>query len=74
MRRIKVKLLSKSTSSTDKDTLLQTCVNGLHTTLKIVKDTAGPATAVVPGLQAGLNGLLFILDVVKVDCCSCSLL
>jgi hypothetical protein len=74
MRRFKTKLLSKSTSSTDKDTLLQTCVNGLHTALNIVKYTAGPATAAAPGLQAGLNGLLLIIDVVKVDCHSCPLL
>jgi hypothetical protein len=74
MRRLKAKLSSTSTSSTDKDRLLLTCVNGLYAALKIAKDTVGPAAAGVPGLQAGLNGLFFILDVVKVGCCSRHLL
>jgi hypothetical protein len=70
MRRIKAGLSSSSTSSKDKDRLLLTCVNGLQTAIKIIKGVAGPAGVAVPGLQAGLSGLLFILDVVKVECCS----
>jgi hypothetical protein len=73
MRRIKAKLSSKSTSSTsDKDRLLLTCLDGLHTILGMAQDIAVPAGVAVPGLQAGLKGLFMILDVVKVECCSFS--
>jgi hypothetical protein len=40
-------------------------ISGLQTTLQIAKEAAGDAG--VPGLQAGIDGLLFVLDVIKVD-------
>jgi hypothetical protein len=72
MHTIKAKLSPRSTSSRDKDRLLLTCINGLQSAIQILWDAAGPASSGLPGLQAGLNGLFFILDVVKVDCPSSS--
>jgi hypothetical protein len=65
---IKSKLKSKLTTS-PKDTqrvkrACSTAANCLQTILQIAKEVAGSAGA--PGLQAGIGGLLVVLDVVKV--------
>jgi hypothetical protein len=55
------------TKYVNKDHLKQACstaASGLHTTLQIAKEAAGHAG--VPGLQAGITSLLFVLDVIKV--------
>lgn len=65
---IKSKLISRiSTGSNSKKRkqLVDSCVTGLQTTLQIIKDASGIAG--VPGLQAGLAGLLFVIDVIKVN-------
>jgi hypothetical protein len=57
------------TSPQDKERLKRACstaVTGLQTTLRILKEAVGDAG--VPGLQAGVGGLLFVLDVIKVGC------
>jgi hypothetical protein len=65
---IKAKLASKlETSAEDKERLKRACstaVSALETTLKIIKEAAGDAGP--PGLQTGIGGLLFVLDVIKV--------
>lgn len=63
----KSKLKSK-VPATSKEELKRACssaASGLQTTLQIVKEAVGDAG--VPGLQAGIGGLLFVLGVVKVD-------
>ena len=69
IRSAKAKLKSKLTTSTeDKERLKRACstaISGLEVTLGIAKQVAGSIG--VPGLQAGICGLLFVLDVVKVN-------
>jgi hypothetical protein len=64
----KSKLKSKlSTSPSNKERVKRACaasISGLQTTLRIAKDAAGHAA--VPGLQTGIGGLIYVLDVIKV--------
>src|ERR1700677_4242290 len=66
---IKVKLISKLPVRPEgkkrPNQAYITAVSGLETVLTIVKDVAGSAGP--PGLKAGISGLLFVLDVLKVD-------
>jgi hypothetical protein len=65
---VRAKLQSKLTVNTkDKKRLSRTCstaISGLEAILDILNKVAGNAGP--PGLQAGITGVLFILDVVKV--------
>jgi hypothetical protein len=65
---VKAKLASKlETNADDKERLKHACstaISALETTLKIIKEAAGDAGP--PGLQTGISGLLFVLDVIKV--------
>ena len=66
--KLKSKLL---TSPQDKERLKRACsaaVGALQATLQIVNEVAGVTG--VPGLQAGISGLLAVLDVIKVSSCS----
>lgn len=69
IRSAKAKLIAKlSTSIEDKERIKRACstaISGLEVTLGIAKQVAGSIG--VPGLQAGIGGLLFVLDVVKVN-------
>jgi hypothetical protein len=63
----KSKLISKLPTSS-KEQLKRACstaVSSLQLTLQIVKEAAGDAG--VPGLQAGIGGLLLVIEVAKVD-------
>jgi hypothetical protein len=68
LRTIKSKLKSKlSTGPNDKERLKHACsaaITGLQITLKVAKEVAG--NAAVPGLQTGIGGLIYVLDVIKV--------
>jgi len=70
MRSVKYKLRSKVlTSSQDKQRLKNTILaatSALQTILGLAKEIAGPTG--VPGLQAGIGGLLAVLDIIKVTC------
>jgi hypothetical protein len=62
--KLKSKLLI---SPQDKERLHGACsiaLGGLQATLQIIKEVAGVTG--VPGLQAGLSGLLVVIDVIKV--------
>jgi hypothetical protein len=65
---IEQKLKSKlPTSTEDKQRLNRACatvVSGLQLTLNIVREATGNIG--VPGLQAGISSLLFVVDVIKV--------
>jgi hypothetical protein len=65
MKSLKAKF--KSISPQDKERLkyaVSTAVSGLQTILGLAKEVAGSTG--VPGLQAGIGGLLFVLDTIKV--------
>lgn len=68
IRSIKATLDSKFSASTEvKKRLKSSCstaVSGLETILRIVKESVGNAGP--PGLQGGISGVLFIIDVIKV--------
>ena len=70
MRSVKSKLRSKVlTSSQDRQRLkniVLTAGCALHTILGLAKEVAGPTG--VPGLQAGIGGLLSVLNIIKVTC------
>jgi hypothetical protein len=69
-RSLKAKVVSKlptSSSRENKQRLKNVCakvIPGLEATLRIVKEAAGPVGC--PGMMAGIGGLLFIIDIVKV--------
>ncbi|TDL14002.1 hypothetical protein BD410DRAFT_903164 [Rickenella mellea] len=62
---VKSKFASKLPTSSNEQikSACSTAVTALQTTLRIAKDAAGSVG--VPGLQAGISGLLFVMDVVK---------
>ncbi|TDL16640.1 hypothetical protein BD410DRAFT_615445 [Rickenella mellea] len=68
VRSVKSKIASKLPTSSNEQlkTACSTAVKALQTTLSIAKDAAGSSG--VPGLQAGISGLLFVMDVVKKTC------
>jgi hypothetical protein len=49
-----------------------TVISGLQTALKLINGISGAAGIGPPGLQAGLTGLLFVLNAIQVsvDCTS----
>jgi hypothetical protein len=65
-RSLLISRISTGSNSKKRKQLVDSCVTGLQTTLQIIKDASGIAG--VPGLQAGLAGLLFVIDVIKVNC------
>jgi len=44
-----------------------TAISGLQTALKLIKGISTNAGIGPPGLQAGISGLLFILDAIQVS-------
>lgn len=71
---IKSGLASKFGATSDdkerKKRLKRACsaaATALRTTLEIAKQVTGDVGVAAPGLQTGITGLLFVLDVVKVD-------
>jgi hypothetical protein len=68
MKSVKSKFKSKFLiTPQDKERLkdaVSTAVSGLQTILGLAKEVAGPTG--VPGLQAGIGGLLLVLDIIKV--------
>ena len=60
---LKSKRLSKHLNEKRLKEACSTVVSGLQTTLSIAKDVTGLVG--VPGLQAGISGLLVAIDVIK---------
>ena len=60
---------SKLAPNKDKERLKHACsiaVTVLHTALKITKQISDDVGIMAPGLQAGLSGILYILDAIQV--------
>ena len=64
---MKLKLESRFRNSEKRplNSAIEIAISGLQTILRIVKEAAGNSG--VPGLQAGIGSILFVIDVVKVN-------
>ena len=68
LQSVKIKLVRKPRMN-DKERqnpALSTAISGLQTALQLVKGIAGNVGIGPPGLQAGLTGLLFVLNAIQV--------
>ena len=66
LRSAKSKLVYRSEDKERLKGACSTAINGLQTSLRIIKGIADNAGIGAPGLQVGLSGLLFVLDVIQV--------